>query len=88
MSEQSIIQKNPFGLNIALPQKTVEEITKVVQQEVENITVNPLTDYLEENDKVFSGEVANEILKYQAQIYSLGQIMREGQTTRTFSAKV
>ncbi len=88
MNEQGIIQKNPFGLNITLPQKTIEEVTKVAQQEIENITVNPFVEYLEENDKVFSGEVANEIKKYQSQIYALGQVMREGQPTRTFSAKM
>lgn len=85
---QSSIHKNLFGLNVALPQKTIKEVQKVAQQEIENITVNPFIDYLSENDRVFSGEVANEIRKYQAQIYSLGQVMRDGKPTRTFSANV
>lgn len=85
MENQTIIQ-NPFGLNIALPQKTIQEIQKVAEQEVQNLTVNPFIEYLEENDKVFSGEVAAEIQKYNAQIYALGQIMREGQPITTFSA--
>lgn len=88
MNENQIIQKNPFGLNITLPKKTIEEVKKVAQQEVENITVNPFINYFEENDKVFSGEVANEIRKFQSQIYSLGQVMREGQPRRTFRADV
>ncbi|MCD7780170.1 MAG: hypothetical protein LUH05_05810 [Candidatus Gastranaerophilales bacterium] len=89
MSDQSIIQKNPFGLNIALPgKKDVEEVTKAARQEIESITVNPFVEYFEENDKVFSGEVASEIRKYQAQMYTLGQVMREGQTTVTFNTKM
>lgn len=88
MNENQIIQKNPFGLNITLPKKTIEEVTKVAQQEIENMTVNPFVDYFEENDRVFSGEVAKEIRKFQSQIYSLGQVMREGQPVRTFRADV
>ena len=86
MTEQSkIISNNPFGLNVALPSKTIEEVKKVVKQEALNISANPFVDYLEQNDKVFSGEVAREIRKHQAQIYTLGQVMREGQPISTFS---
>lgn len=86
MTEKShIISNNPFGLNVALPSKTIEEVKKVVKQETLNISANPFVDYLEQNDKVFSGEVAREIRKHQAQIYTLGQVMREGQPISTFS---
>ena len=44
--------------------------------------------YLDKNNKVFSGEVAEEIRMYQAQIYSLGQFAREGQPITTFSVKI
>ena len=84
MQENHIIQRNPFGLNIALPKKSFEDVKKAAKKELENITVNPFIDYFAENDKVFSGEVAGQIKKYQAQIYSLGQIMREGQPRTTF----
>ena len=67
MTEQSkIISNNPFGLNVALPSKTIEEVKKVVKQETQNISANPFVDYLEQNDKVFSGEVAREIRKHQS----------------------
>ena len=65
MDNQPII-KNPFGLNIALPQKTIQEIQKVAEQEIENLTVNPFVDFLADNDDVFSGKVAEEIKKYNA----------------------
>ncbi len=85
MDEKSLISNNPFGININLPKKTIEEVKKVAQQEAENLTVNPFLNYFEENDKVFSGEVASEIQKYQSQLYALGQVMREGQPRSTFS---
>ena len=85
MAENNIISNNPFGINIEIPKKSIQEVKKVAQQELANVSVNPFLEYLGENDKVFSGEVASEIRKYQAQIYSLGQIMREGQPVRTFS---
>lgn len=87
-NSNSILNKNPFGLNITLPKKTIEEVKKVAQQEVENITLNPFVEYFEENDKVFSGQVAKEIRSCQAQIYALGQVMREGQPRSTFNVKM
>lgn len=88
MDNQPQILKNPFGLNIAVPKKTLQEIKKTVEKEVREISVNPFSEYFEENDKVFSGEVAQEIHKYNAQIYALGQIMREDEPKRTFSAEM
>ena len=85
MENQPII-KNPFGININIPQKTIQEIQKVAEKEIQEITVNPFIEYFEENDKVFSGEVAEEIRKYQAQMYTLGQVMREGHPVTTFQA--
>ncbi len=87
MAEQNIISNNPFGLNVTLPKKTIQEVKKVVEQDIGDITVNPFLDYLDENDRVFSGEVAKEIRKYQSQMYALGQVMREGQPSRTFNIK-
>jgi len=88
MNKNQIIQNNPFGFNITLPKKSIDEIKKVAVKEAGNISVNPFLDYLEENDKVFSGEVAKEIRKYQAQIYSLGQVMREDQPHSSFNIKM
>ena len=85
MQENHIISRNPFGLNIALPKKAIQDVQKAAKKEIENITVNPFIEYFEENDKVFSGEVAGQIRKYQAQIYSLGQVMREGQPRTSFN---
>ena len=80
----NLIKNRPFGLNIAVPHKTIEEVKKVIQKEVEENTVNPFLEYLEQNEKVFDGTVQKEIRKYQAQIYTMGQAAREGQPIRTF----
>ena len=84
MDENNIIQKRPFGLNVALPKKTIEEVAKVAKQEIENIALNPFVDFNDEKLNVYNGTVAKEIRKYQAQIYTLGQTVRDGQPTRTF----
>ncbi len=83
MSENII--KQPFGLNVALPQKTIQEIQKIAKEELEEITVNPFINYFEENDKVFSGEVADEIDRYRAQLYSVNQLMNKNQPRSTFN---
>ena len=88
MPNNQISLGNPFGLNIALPKKTLEDVQKAAKKELEEITVNPVLEYLEENDKVFSGQVAREIKKYQAQIYSLGQVMREESPHSTFNVNI
>ena len=88
MNENGLIKNNPFGLNMALSQKASEETVNIVKQSIEETAVNSVLNYSDENDRVFSGEVSQEIRKYQAQIYSLGQIMREGQILRTFNIKM
>lgn len=86
MSENII--KQPFGLNIALPQTTIQEIQRIAKEELEEITINPFINYFEENDKVFSGEVEDEIDKYRSQIYSLNVLMNEDQPRSTFSTNM
>lgn len=92
MSNESVSQNNTFnkifGLNIAQTKQTLEQVQKAAEHELEKISLNPFNDYFEINDKVFSGEVAKEIQKYQAQMYSLGQVMREGQTSSSFNIKI
>ena len=88
MENNKFISNNPFELNIQLPKKTLNEVQKVVRKEIENISVNPIMDYLDKNNKVFTGEVAKEIRMYQSQIYALGQYAREGQAISTFSVKI
>ena len=88
MAENNFLLNNNFGININLPHKTLNTVKRAVKQEVENLGLAEVKNFFEDNDKVFSGEVAREIRKYQAMIYSLGQLSREGQPTRTFRRTV
>lgn len=88
MTESNFISNNPFGINLQIPHKTIKEVQKVIKQDLGDISVNPFLDYLDKNDKVFSGEVAKEINNYYAQIYALGQVMREGETQSKFDIKM
>ena len=88
MEDKPIISKQSFGLNITLPKNAIKEVQKAAELEIKNISLNPFSNYFEQNDKVFSGEVAGEIRKYQAQIYTLGQIMHEGAAGQSFNTKM
>ena len=80
----NIIQKRPFGLNVSLPKKAIEAVTKAAKLEVEHIGQNIFSNQKYEELDVYNGTVTKEIRKYQAQIYNLGQLVREGQPNRTF----
>ena len=79
--------KQPFGLNIALPQRTIKEVQQVAKQEIENITVNPFLNLINETYSVSPEQIASDLRKAQGQIYTLGQVMREGQAGTTFNMK-
>lgn len=88
MAENNFFLNGNFGININLPNKTINTVKRVVQQEVENLGLNEVKNFFEDNDKVFSGEVAKEIRKYQSMMYTLGQVSREGQPITTFRRTV
>lgn len=79
--------KQPFGLNIALPQRTIKEVQQVAKQEIENITVNPFLNLINERYSLSPEQIAGDLRKAQGQIYTLGQVMREGQSGTTFNVK-
>lgn len=85
--ENNQLIKQPFGLNIALPQNAIKEVKQVAKQEIENITVNPFINYFNENYSLSPNELAGSLRKAQSQIYTLGQIMREGQAGTSFNMK-
>ncbi len=84
MADNNIFLNNPFSFNINLPKKTIKTVQSALRSEAENLGLNEVKNFFEENDKVLSGEVAKEIRKYQSIIYSLGQLSREGQPISTF----
>ncbi len=79
------ILNRPFGLNIALPDRTLQQIQETA---VQNINIfAPVVDYLDQNDKVFSGDVSQEIDKYNRMTYALGAAARAGKPEVTFQMK-
>ncbi len=80
--------KQPFGLNIALPQRTIKEVQQIAKLEIDNITNNnPFLNLVNSTYSMSPDEIANDLRKAQSQIYTLGQVMREGQSGNSFNMK-
>ena len=76
----------PFGLNLTLPTRTLKQAKDTAVKTV-NSFWEPMVDYFEKADNVFSGNVQEEIAKYNSMAYSLGVTMRKGQPKTTFNMK-
>lgn len=85
MADSNNILNRPFGLNIKVPERTLQQVQETAGNAV-NIFA-PAFTYLDENDKVFNGDVAKEIDKYNRMAYSLGSIMRAGKPEVSFDSK-
>ena len=88
MAENNFFLNNNFGINVNIPHKTINTVKRAVKQEVENLGLAQVKNFFEDNERVFSGEVAKEIRRYQAMMYALGQVSREGQPITTFRRTV
>lgn len=73
----SDISKLPFGLNITGHERTIQQYQESAEAAVNSLWGSIFSD-IEQNDKVFSGDVAKEINKYNQQAYNLGAVMRDG----------
>lgn len=70
-----------FGLNVKVGSqnshtRTLKEIGDVAKKETAQIA-NPFKNFLEVNEDVFNGNVQNEILKTQAQMFSTSMLLNE-----------
>ena len=65
----------PFGMNVKVPERTIQQAGETLQNIVKAPAV-PLFTFLEENNNVFSGDVAFEINKINAHSFTLGSAMR------------
>lgn len=84
MSENFINQ--PFGMNIKLPNKTIKQIEQTAIEHSGSV-FEPLFSFIEENQDVFTGNVANEIEKYNIMSYNIGAALRKGNTNMGFDVK-
>ncbi len=74
---------NFFGFNVHIPTRTIKQVKDSAAKHLGEI-VSPIFDYLEDNQKVFTGEIREEFDKYNAQMYRYGQVMRKGQPKSGF----
>lgn len=88
MQDNNFISNNPFNINVNTPNKAIPDLPRIIKEEIKETTINPFVNYFNEYEKVFTGEVAKEINKFHSQIYTLGQVMREGQAESTFKMKM
>ena len=76
----------PFGLNIKIPVKTMQQIEKSAQGSVAGI-FEPLFNFFSENENVFSGDVSKKIEKYNALQYNIGALLRAQSTNGGFDVQ-
>lgn len=86
MANENNILNRPFGLNIKIPERTLQQVQETAEETISGLWT-PLFNYFEENNKVFTGDVAREIDKYNRLTYALGATMREGRVEKTFDTK-
>lgn len=77
----------PFGLNVQVPSRTIKQVKDTATKAVSSLW-EPVVDYFDKADNVFSGNVQEEISKYNRMAYSLGVTMRKGQERPTLNFKV
>lgn len=78
--------KHPFGMNIKMPVKTIRQIEKTAESRVNGI-LEPLFNFIDENQNVFTGDVSKQIDKYNALQYNIGAALRAQSTNGGFDVK-
>lgn len=85
MSENNILNQ-PFGMNIKLPQRTLQQGKDTIEHGVKGV-FEPLFNFIEDNQPVFSGKIAEEIERYNLMSYNTGAVLRNAQPKKTFDIK-
>ena len=78
--------KQPFGLNIKVPTRTIHKGEKTAQGMVNSLW-EPLFNFIDENQNVFTGNVANEIEKYNLMMFNVGSALRKESHGGSFDVK-
>ena len=73
----------PFGLNVISP-RTNQQVKESVSDAVGSLW-GPVIEYFENNENVFSGDVAKEIESLNMQTMRLGMELRKGQEKHSFN---
>lgn len=72
----NFINKDNFGLNVKLPTRTAQQIQESASGLVGGLW-DPLFNFIDENQNVFKGNVADEIEKYNLMMINVGAALRE-----------
>ena len=78
--------KQPFGLNIKVPTRTIHQGEKTAKGMVNSLW-EPLFNFIDENQNVFTGNVANEIEKYNLMMFNVGSALRKESHGGSFDVK-
>lgn len=65
-----------FGLNVKVPTRTLQEVGKTASNTAGGV-LEPLFTYLEENENVFSGDIALEINKTNNMSFNIGMALQQ-----------
>lgn len=65
-----------FGLNVRAHEKTLNLVGETFSKNAGG-AVSPLFQYLEENDNVFTGNVAHEVMKLNVASFNIGAMMQQ-----------
>lgn len=77
MSDMSFTNffNNSFGLNVKVPEKTLQQIGKTGSDFAGGV-FEPLFTYLEENENVFSGDINHELNKLRSATFNTALVMQ------------
>ena len=80
------IINQPFGLNVKVPTRTMQQIKQTAEGTVGGLW-DPLFSFIDDNQNVFTGNVANQIEKYNLMMFNIGAELRKGSDHVTFNVK-
>lgn len=78
--------KQPFGMNIKVPTRTIQQTQETAQNALGSV-FEPLFDFIDSNQGVFTGNVANQIEKYNLMSYNVGAALRKDRVNGAFDVK-
>ena len=70
----------PFGLNVRVPERTIQQITETVKSSATS-GVSTIFNYLSKNEKVFDGTVARHLDDLFIQDFNTKQILKNAENT-------
>ena len=68
-------QHQKFGLNITMPTRTIQQAKETMGKAISGLW-DPVLNYLDENENVFSGNIADQMERANLFSYNLGAAMR------------